>query len=128
MPRPNARPYKNPGKMVIAVALSLLIYAVFFAGCVLLAMLFLFQETQYGIWFLGALVCWVVLLFTRYLHAHSCICPLCRGPLMRKQNCGMHERARRHLGFHYRTSMLIDIIVHWWFCCPYCGTHFRMKR
>ncbi|MFV1994816.1 MAG: hypothetical protein ACC661_05215 [Verrucomicrobiales bacterium] len=126
--RSHARAFKEPGKLIIAIILSLLINMTFAAGIVALVMLFLLDDRHYGFYFLATLGTWLVLLGFRYVLTSSCACPLCRGPLMKNRNCEMHEKARQHFIFGYRFSMMLDAIFLGWFFCPYCGTSFRLRR
>lgn len=127
-PRINARQFRSPSKLIIPILISLMMYAAFLAGLVFLAMLFLFNDRHFGIWFLGAVAAVIVLGVLRYLFSLGCLCPLCRGPFMAKKNCGMHERARSHLGLGHRASLTLDVVFLGWFVCPYCGTSFRMRK
>ena len=103
-------------------------WAMLLAAVTLITMLFVTGERTYGIWGLGALVSYILLLVLRYVQSESIKCPLCHGPTLHSKPCRKHPKARRHLFFSYKASIMIDLLIHRWFHCMYCGTPFRLKE
>ena len=94
----------------------------------LIVMLFVTGEREYGVWGLAALAGYIGLRVFRFLQSEAIKCPLCHGPTFHSKPCRKHPKARRYLFLGYRVSIMLDLLIHRWFHCMYCGTLFRLRH
>ncbi len=123
-----ARSFRHPGRIWVAMLLCYVSWVMLMGAVVLIVMLFVTGERMYGVWGLGALVSYILLLGMRYLQSEAIKCPLCHGPALQSKRCRKHADARRHLFFGHRVSIMIDLLIFRRFHCMYCGTPFRLRE
>ena len=67
-----------------------------------------------------------VVFLVRLLYASTCLCPLCRVPLLSGQSCSKNSKAKTFLG-SYRLRVALEILFLNRFRCPYCNEPTEMK-
>jgi hypothetical protein len=135
--RQRARPFHQPGKLVVGVVLDLACKAMALWVLASLAV-FVFRLERLSDWsegdrFWGAMagvgmVGYVVLAGVRYHHGRHTLCPLCRGPVFHVQRSVKSRGATKIPGLDYRTSIVLSLFLVGRYRCMYCGTPFRLKR
>ncbi len=68
----------------------------------------------------------VVMLIFHWVIARRTHCPLCMTPVLAKNHCSKHRRARKMLG-SYRLRVAVAVLVRGKFSCPYCNERSALK-
>lgn len=135
--RQRARPYPQPGRLVVGVVLDLVCKMFALTGIVAIGLTFYNArnltdwssgDPTWGIVFLGALVAYILCAACRYYHGKRTICSLCRGPVFHVQRSSKNRDATKWPGLGYRTSAVLSLFFTGRYNCMYCGTPFRLKK
>lgn len=110
----------------IASALLLLGYPLVLAALGLLIYSFLHNDRELAILVPLLFGVAVVMLALHWAIARRTHCPLCMTPVLAKNHCSKHRRARKLLGSN-RLRVAVAVWTRGKFTCPYCNERSELK-